>query len=177
MSRTVNWSGSLWNSRNDVQRIALIVLAQEFSQQQRIPPYTKHGVISVQPFDGHGPPRTCCHGGRPSPAKTASVQFIGPPRAGFSSPAPTLAHARERYHTCELSVPQIHGVQLEHMFFSAPEHNRKACTICNCRHYRETAPGSLWYPASKGHNVTVAGANDEGEGFEEGFVIEDDIRT
>jgi hypothetical protein len=29
----------------------------------------------------------------------------------------------------------------------------------------------LWYPASKGHNVTVADANDEDEGFGEGSVI------
>lgn len=59
------------------------------------------------------------------------------------------------------------------MFFSAPEHNTKTCTVCNRRRYRGAAPRALWYPASKGHNVTVADANDEDEGFEEGSVVED----
>jgi len=59
------------------------------------------------------------------------------------------------------------------MFFSAPEHNSKTCTVCNRRRYREAAPRPLWYPASKGHNVTVADVNDEDEGFGEGSVIED----
>ena len=88
-------------------------------------------------------------------------------------PAPTPAHGRERYHACELPFPQIRGARLERMFFSAPEHNTKTCTVCNRRRYREAAPRPLWYPASKGHNVTVADANDEDEGFEEGSVIED----
>jgi hypothetical protein len=34
-------------------------------------------------------------------------------------------------------------------------------------------PRALWYPASKGHNVTVADASDEDEGFGEGSVIKD----
>ena len=88
-------------------------------------------------------------------------------------PAPTPAHARERHHVGEVPFPQIRGAQLERMFFSAPEHNTKTCTVCNRRRYRETAPRPLWYPASKGHNVTVADANDEDEGFGEGSVIED----
>jgi hypothetical protein len=88
-------------------------------------------------------------------------------------PAPTPAHARERYHACELPFPQIRGARLERMFFSAPEHNTKTCTVCNRRRHHEAAPRPLWYPASKGHNVTVADANDDDEGFEEGSVIED----
>ena len=87
--------------------------------------------------------------------------------------APTPAHARERHHAGDIPFPQIRGAQLERMFFSAPEHNTKTCTVCNRRRYREAAPRPLWYPASKGHNVTVADANDEDEGFGEGSVIED----
>ena len=87
--------------------------------------------------------------------------------------APTPAHARERHLAGEVPFPQIRGAQLERMFFSAPEHNTKTCTVCNRRRYREVAPRALWYPASKGHNVTVADANDEDEGFEEGSVVED----
>jgi hypothetical protein len=88
-------------------------------------------------------------------------------------PAPTPAHARERHHAGEVPFPQIRGARLERMFFSAPEHNSKTCTVCNRRRYREAAPRPLWYPASKGHNVTVADVSDEDEGFGEGSVIED----
>ena len=88
-------------------------------------------------------------------------------------PAPTPAHARERHHTGEVPFPQIRGARLERMFFSAPEHNSKTCTVCNRRRYREAAPRALWYPASKGYNVTVADASDEDEGFGEGSVRED----
>ena len=83
-------------------------------------------------------------------------------------PAPTPGHARERHHAGEAPFPQIRGAQLERMFFSAPEHNSKTCTVCNRRRYREAAARPLWYPASKGHNVTVADASDEDEGFGEG---------
>jgi hypothetical protein len=88
-------------------------------------------------------------------------------------PAPTPGHARERHHAGEVPFPQIRGARLERMFFSAPQHNSKTCTVCNRRRYREAAPRPLWYPASKGHNVTVADASDEDEGFGEGSVIED----
>ncbi|KAI0004640.1 hypothetical protein BJV74DRAFT_389821 [Russula compacta] len=89
-------------------------------------------------------------------------------------PAPMLAHARERQHAGEVHFPQIRGARLERMFFSAPEHNTRTCTVCNRRRHRETVPARpLWYPASRGHNVTVADANNEDEGFEEGSVIED----
>jgi hypothetical protein len=54
------------------------------------------------------------------------------------------------------------------MFFSAPEHNARTCTVCHRRRHDDVAPRPLWYPASKGRNVTVADANDEDEGFEEG---------
>jgi hypothetical protein len=91
-------------------------------------------------------------------------------------PAPTPAHARERHHAGEVHFPQIRGARLERMFFSAPEHNSKTCTVCNRRRSREEAQRPLWYPASRGHNVTVADANDEDEGFDEGSVIEDGER-
>jgi len=91
-------------------------------------------------------------------------------------PAPTPAHARERHHTVEVAFPQIRGARLERMFFSAPEHNSKTCTVCNRRRHRQVAPRPLWYPASKGHNVTVADANEEDEGFGEGSIIGDGER-
>jgi hypothetical protein len=103
-------------------------------------------------------------------ASRSSVPMI---RQDPRPPAPTPAHARERHHAGEFPFPQIRGAQLERMFFSAPEHNSKTCTVCNRRRYHEAAPRPLWYPASKGHNVTVADASDEDEGFGEGSVIEE----
>ena len=102
---------------------------------------------------------------------TSPVPPAVPPTVRDSRPpAPTPAHAaRERHHTGETPFPQIRGARLERMFFSAPEHNARTCTVCHRRrHHDDVAPRPLWYPASKGRNVTVADANDEDEGFEEG---------
>ena len=109
------------------------------------------------------------HRQRRRQASRSSVPLGHDPRPS----APTPAHARERHLAGEVPFPQIRGAQLERMFFSAPEHNTKTCTVCNRRRYREVAPRALWYPASKGHNVTVEDANDEDEGFEEGSVVGD----
>lgn len=104
--------------------------------------------------------------------RRASGSSVPLPMQDPRPPAPMPAHAaRERHHGGEVPFPQIRGAQLERMFFSAPEHNSKTCTVCNRRRSRETVSRPLWYPASKGHNVTVADANDEDEGFGEGSVI------
>ena len=105
--------------------------------------------------------------------RQASGSSMPPLTQDSRPPAPTPAHARERHHADEVPFPHIRGARLERMFFSAPEHNSKTCTVCNRRRHREAAPRPLWYPASKGHNVTVADVNDEDEGFGEGSVIED----
>ena len=105
--------------------------------------------------------------------RQASGSSVPPPTQDPRPPAPTPAHAREQHHAGEVPFPHIRGARLERMFFSAPEHNSKTCTVCNRRRYREAAPRPLWYPASKGHNVTVADVNDEDEGFGEGSVLED----
>ncbi|KAN0139743.1 hypothetical protein V8E53_002405 [Lactarius tabidus] len=85
--------------------------------------------------------------------------------------APTPMHAaRERQPTGETPFPQIRGARLERMFFSAPEHNAKTCTVCHRRRHHVAAPRPLWYPASKGREVTVADAGEEDEGFEEGSI-------
>ncbi|KAI0304538.1 hypothetical protein B0F90DRAFT_1706727 [Multifurca ochricompacta] len=85
--------------------------------------------------------------------------------------APTPAHAAREWRPAdETPFPQIRGARLERMFFSAPEHNAKTCTVCHRR--RHHAPRPLWYPATKGRNVTVGEVSDEDEGFEEGSVAE-----
>ncbi|KAF8272262.1 hypothetical protein EI94DRAFT_1769980 [Lactarius quietus] len=79
--------------------------------------------------------------------------------------APTPMHAvRERQPTGETPFPQIRGARLERMFFSAPEHNAKTCTVCRAK--------TAWYPASKGRKVTVADTGEEDEGFEEGSIAD-----
>jgi hypothetical protein len=117
--------------------------------------------------------------------RAATPDSIHQPRQKASSrpivqdsrpPAPTPAHAaRERHREAageETPFPQIRGARLERMFFSAPEHNARTCTVCHRRRHCEAVPRPLWYPASKGRNVTVADANEEDEGFEEGSVME-----
>ena len=87
--------------------------------------------------------------------------------------APTPMHAaRDRQPTGETPFPQIRGARLERMFFSAPEHNAKTCTVCHRRRHHVAAQRPLWYPASKGHEVTVADAGEEDEGFEEGSIAD-----
>ena len=98
-----------------------------------------------------------------------------PPRIlpGSRPSAPTPMHAaRERQPSGERPFPQIRGARLERMFFSAPEHNAKTCTVCHRRRHYEAAPRPLWYPASKGRKVTVADAGEEDEGFEEGSIAD-----
>ncbi|KAH9065544.1 hypothetical protein EDB87DRAFT_1596529 [Lactarius vividus] len=98
-----------------------------------------------------------------------------PPPVQVSRPcAPTPAHAaRERLTAGETPFPQIRGARLERMFFSAPEHNAKTCTVCHRRRHHEIAQRPLWYPASKGRKVTVADVGEEeDEGFEEGSIAD-----
>ncbi|KAH8989592.1 hypothetical protein EDB86DRAFT_2942000 [Lactarius hatsudake] len=97
-----------------------------------------------------------------------------PPAVQVSRPsAPTPAHAaRERPPAGEKPFPQIRGARLERMFFSAPEHNAKTCTVCHRRRHYEAAQRPLWYPASKGRKVTVADVGEEDEGFEEGSIAD-----
>ena len=92
---------------------------------------------------------------------------------GYRPCAPTPMHAaRERQPTGETPFPQIRGARLERMFFSAPEHNAKTCTVCHRRGHHEATQRPLWYPASKGRKVTVVDAGEEDEGFEEGSIAD-----
>ena len=96
-----------------------------------------------------------------------------PKMSGPRPCAPTPMHAaRERQPTGETPFPQIRGARLERMFFSAPEHNARTCTVCHRRRHHEAAQRPLWYPASKGRKVTVVDAGEEDEGFEEGSIAD-----
>ena len=67
----------------------------------------------------------------------------------------------------ETPFPQIRGEHLERLFFSAPEHNAKTCTVCYRRRHR---PGSSpWlYPRKGVHAQNAAEQQEEDEGFGEG---------
>ncbi|KAF9474531.1 hypothetical protein BDN70DRAFT_996996 [Pholiota conissans] len=85
------------------------------------------------------------------------------PEPSTSRPsAPTPNHAARRPHSYnpnasgfpmrsstptqqepETPFPQIRGEQLERMFFSAPEHNAKTCTVCFRRRDREQGAGGI----------------------------------
>ncbi|KAI0051082.1 hypothetical protein FA95DRAFT_1485994 [Auriscalpium vulgare] len=74
----------------------------------------------------------------------------------------------------ESPFPQIRGEQLERLFFSAPDHNVKTCTVCRRRQPSDwdadAVQRPLWYPASRGKTVRIAEQDQEDvdEGFAEG---------
>ena len=72
----------------------------------------------------------------------------------------------------ETPFPQIRGEHLERLFFSAPEHNAKTCTVCYRRRHR-TGKSPPWsspslYPRKDERNTRNA-AKDEEEDEDEGF--------
>lgn len=105
-----------------------------------------------------------------------------PVRLPARPPAPTPAHASARDRQTQASpsgpetpFPQIRGGHLERLFFSAPEHNARTCTICHRRRRAGTVleeQSSLsWLPPRQHHDfrATVEDApDDDDEGFVEG---------
>ncbi|KAF9005405.1 hypothetical protein BDQ17DRAFT_1303766 [Cyathus striatus] len=84
--------------------------------------------------------------------------------------APTAGHAsrptRKPQADLETPFPQIRGERLERLFFSAPEHNARTCTMCNRRRRQvcKDAPVSPpWFPTGQKRQD-----DDEDEGFEDG---------
>ncbi|KAF8802092.1 hypothetical protein BYT27DRAFT_7197143 [Phlegmacium glaucopus] len=68
----------------------------------------------------------------------------------------------------ETPFPQIRGEHLERLFFTAPEHNAKTCTVCYRRRHR-TGSSPWSHPRKGGHARNAEQAEqDEDEGFGEG---------
>ena len=71
----------------------------------------------------------------------------------------------------ELAFPRIRGEKLEKMFFAAPEHNARTCTVCFRRRQRSTS-GNGSAPSFEVHANEIANERvaeeDEDEGFDEG---------
>ncbi|KIM35865.1 hypothetical protein M413DRAFT_32104 [Hebeloma cylindrosporum] len=80
----------------------------------------------------------------------------------------------------ETPFPQIRGEHLERLFFSAPEHNAKTCTVCFRRRNRPNGGASSpsWsHPHGKGPRDGTknnAVANDDGPEEDEGYEGSDD---
>lgn len=69
----------------------------------------------------------------------------------------------------ETPFPQIRGEHLERLFFSAPEHNAKTCTVCYRRRHRTGNSPSWSYPRQSDHARNAEQEDqDEDEGFVEG---------
>jgi len=74
----------------------------------------------------------------PTPGRTSKTQERR--RTGRTS-EPV---APEPEHETETPFPQIRGEHLERLFFSAPEHNAKTCTVCYRRRNRPNGASSSW---------------------------------
>ena len=95
---------------------------------------------------------------------------------GYAPTKQTAGPARFQEHLVqdepETPFPQIRGEHLERLFFSAPEHNAKTCTVCYRRRHR-TGRSSPWsissYPRKDDRNTRNAAEAEEDEEEDEGF--------
>lgn len=94
-----------------------------------------------------------------------------------AAPAPGPAHTSRRFshgrsqapaqYNLSTPFPQIRGSHLEKLFFSAPEHNAKTCTVCHRRTRRPESPS--WIPRrDRDMRARVEDDADDDEGFVEG---------
>ncbi|RXW21076.1 hypothetical protein EST38_g4784 [Candolleomyces aberdarensis] len=94
----------------------------------------------------------------PSPSPSAAAQAnLSKSRPAAARHATTSRKPSSR-HQAETPFPQIRGERLERLFFSAPEHNPKTCTVCyRGRHDK----GGDHHRGAHGHH---AESDDEEEG-------------
>ncbi|KAG5640635.1 hypothetical protein DXG03_007705, partial [Asterophora parasitica] len=102
-----------------------------------------------------------------------------PARSAASAPAPSQRQHRSRRPADpveETPFPQIRGTHLERLFFSAPEHNAKTCTVCHRRrpHAADEDIEPSWVPSRfRGRGAPQkaeeeSNAEEDDEGFAEG---------
>jgi hypothetical protein len=102
---------------------------------------------------------------RPQTTLQPEPSSFGAPAAGHAPRQAGPARFQERLQDePETPFPQIRGEHLERLFFSAPEHNAKTCTVCYRRRHRTGSPP--WsYPKK---SIPARNAAEEDEGFGEG---------
>ena len=75
----------------------------------------------------------------------------------------------------ETPFPQIRGEHLERLFFSAPEHNAKTCTVCYRRRNRPSGASPSWsHLRGKGTKYPTASRDAVRDGDEDGQEEEDE---
>ncbi|KAJ6512116.1 hypothetical protein C8R47DRAFT_1034075 [Mycena vitilis] len=129
---------------------------------------------------GSEPPHAPTPTARAGPSQPRrSGPGLGPSTSISSQPArparPTPSRAHHRQPDPETPFPQIRGAHLERLFFSAPEHNARTCTVCCRRRGPDVhAPGpGAWVPSRMERDFRarmreVEGEDEEDEGFVEG---------
>jgi hypothetical protein len=106
------------------------------------------------------------HSNRPSISIESQSRRVRLPSDRGRDRQATVEHEEELPET---PFPQIRGEHLERLFFSAPEHNAKTCTVCYRRRHRTGRNPSLWsspYPRKPWNAAEEE--EDEDEGFGEG---------
>ena len=99
------------------------------------------------------------HQPEPSSFRPSAPANYTPKQTG---PVRVQERLEEETHT---PFPQIRGEHLERLFFSAPEHNAKTCTVCYRRRHR--TGGSPWSHPRKGTYARSTAEEHEDEGFAE----------
>ncbi|TFK38989.1 hypothetical protein BDQ12DRAFT_735193 [Crucibulum laeve] len=97
--------------------------------------------------------------------RQAQVSSSRPP---VTTPRTSRPTKRTGQSELETPFPQIRGERLERLFFSAPEHNAKTCTVC---HRRRAHPDVSLLPHRQRKDLNEQNsAVDEDEDKDEGFV-------
>ncbi|KAJ6508969.1 hypothetical protein C8R45DRAFT_1060210 [Mycena sanguinolenta] len=102
-----------------------------------------------------------------------------PPRPTVPTPSRARGHAatdQARADPASTPFPQIRGAHLEQLFFSAPEHNARTCTVCCRRRDPELREPASWLPSRMERDWRVRmreaaqpglDSDEENEGFAE----------
>ncbi|KAJ7645512.1 hypothetical protein DFH06DRAFT_1050952 [Mycena polygramma] len=140
-------------------------LRQQQQQQQQ----NRRATVEDVSDAGSEPPRV------PTPTARAGPSQPRRPGPSSSQPArparPTPSRARHHQPDPETPFPQIRGAHLERLFFSAPEHNARTCTVC-CRRRGPEAPvqaPASWAPSRMERDFRARMREVE-ESEDEGFV-------
>jgi hypothetical protein len=96
------------------------------------------------------------------------------PRPSAPIPGQAARHTRRSHppqpEELETPFPQIRGERLERLFFSAPEHNAKTCTVCYRRRDRDRPSSPSWvkHRQHQRPQAEEEEEDEEDEGFAEG---------
>lgn len=94
-------------------------------------------------------------------------------RPSAPTPGQAARHSRRSHppqpEELETPFPQIRGERLERLFFSAPEHNAKTCTVCYRRRHRDRPSSPSWVKHRQHRHPQAEEEEEEEEEEDEGF--------